>query len=76
MPVITNCNILLGVTNKRSRDKKSKVLSIADPCGETSRLHKEEIGKSRTLLKRYKQQLTWLSKVESQVAIGIMLGDG
>jgi hypothetical protein len=36
---------------------------------------KQEIGKSRTLLKRYKQQLTSLSTFESEVAIGIMLGD-
>ena len=43
MRVITNCNILL----KGSRDEKSKVVSIADPG---PRLHKEEIGKSGTLL--------------------------
>ena len=36
---------------------------------------RQEIGKSRTLLKRYKQQLTSFSMIERQVAIGIMLGD-
>ena len=36
---------------------------------------KQEIGKSPTLLKRYKQQLTSFSMIERQVAIGIMLGD-
>ncbi|BDA51714.1 LOW QUALITY PROTEIN: probable LAGLIDADG homing endonuclease (mitochondrion) [Coccomyxa sp. Obi] len=41
-----------------------------------SYLRKEEIGKSRNLLKRYKQQLDCLSKEQKDVAIGVMLGDG
>nr|YP_006666386.1 putative LAGLIDADG homing endonuclease [Trebouxiophyceae sp. MX-AZ01]AFQ93741.1 putative LAGLIDADG homing endonuclease [Trebouxiophyceae sp. MX-AZ01] len=64
MPVITNCN---PATKSESSACNGKPLSIA--------VKKQEIGKSRTLLKRYKQQLTSLSKVEGQVAIGIMLGD-
>jgi len=64
MPVITNCN---PATKSESRASNGKPLSIA--------VKKQEIGKSRTLLRRYKQQLTSLSKVEGQVAIGIMLGD-
>ena len=54
-------------TKSRSGMSDSKPLPIA--------VRKQEIGKSRTLLKRYKQQLTSLSMVEGQVAIGIMLGD-
>ena len=42
---------------------------------ESIAVRKEEIGKSRTLLKRYEQQLTSLSTVERQIAEGIMLGD-
>ena len=42
----------------------------------SSYLHKEKIGKSRNLLKRYKQQLASLSQDQKDVAIGVMLGDG
>jgi hypothetical protein len=43
MPVITNCN---PATESESRESHGKVLSID--------VKKQEIGKSRTLLKRYK----------------------
>jgi hypothetical protein len=64
MPMITNCN---PATKSELREFNGKLLSHD--------VKKQEIGKSRTLLRRYKQKLTSLSKVERQVAIGIMLGD-
>ncbi len=39
-------------------------------------LYKDDIGKSRNLLKRYKEQLDCLSEEQKDAAIGIMLGDG
>ena len=69
MPVTKNCNPATKPRAPKSdfRESNGKSMSIA--------VKKQEIGRSRTLLKRYKQQLTSLSKVEMQVAIGIMLGD-
>jgi hypothetical protein len=51
-------------TNIRPQDKS---LPLA--------VEKQDVGKSRTLLRRYKQQLTSLSTSEREVAVGVMLGD-
>ena len=51
----------------KSKASHSKPLSVA--------VRKGEIGKSRTLLKRYKGQLTSLSTIEREVGIGVTLGD-
>jgi hypothetical protein len=71
MPVIKNCNpatcAKLRTTKLESRGSHDKLLSIA--------VREQEIGRSRNLLNRYKQQLTSLSTIERQVAEGIMLGD-
>lgn len=71
MPVTKNCNPATcaksRATKPEPRGSHGKAMSVA--------VKKQEIGKSRTLLKRYKQQLTSLSTIERQVAVGIMLGD-
>ena len=68
MPVMKNRNPATCAKPQatKSESRKSRK-SIA--------VRKKEIGKSRTLLKRYKQQLTSLSTIERQIAEGIMLGD-
>lgn len=38
-------------------------------------VEKWEIGKSRSLLKRYKEQLHYLTPIQREVGVGVMLGD-
>ncbi|KAI9708138.1 MAG: hypothetical protein M1812_008109 [Candelaria pacifica] len=68
----------MSVTNNCSPATctKSRPVSLETKGSQGKALVKrQEIGKSRTPLKRYKQQLASLSTIERQVAVGIMLGD-
>ena len=68
----------MSVTNNCSPATctKSRPVSLETKGSQGKALvKKQEIGKSRTLFKRYKQQLASLSTIERQVAVGTMLGD-
>ena len=71
MPVTKNCN---PATCAKSRATKSKPIESHGKALSVA-VKKQDIGKSRTLLEIYKQQLTCLSMTERLVAVGVMLGD-